>query len=60
VGEIESERFGDTYSYIRGQSVGRNQLRKEIRERLKQLWNTNLLEKKLLSGYTNKIGSVNS
>ena len=30
--EKESERFGDKFSYIRGQSVGRNQLRQEIKQ----------------------------
>lgn len=43
VGEDESERWGDKWSFERGTNVGRNRLRKEIRERLKQI--TNLKEK---------------
>ena len=43
VGVDESERWGDEWSFERGTNVGRNRLRKEIRERLKQI--TNLKEK---------------
>lgn len=37
IGNPESERFGDTYSYERGKSVGRNELRHELLSKINSL-----------------------
>jgi hypothetical protein len=43
IGYIESERFGDEFSFIRGKAIGRNELRWEQRQKLTQLRQSNNL-----------------